>query len=317
MTIKDQRHGVIFCIAVYGWILSAIGIFLLKDYAFGIFMALPTTMGILTVLLSKLILPAQTFRTVCHIAWQALLVYAVGLLLFAIEGIICIIMASPIVLLFLYFGVFITEAIINFYSKEHNSKMLAITLLLAPLFMGFEHLYQAKHQHPIHAITTTIDIKASPEAVWANVVDFSELPPPDELLFQSGIAYPIKATIKGSGVGAIRYCHFSTGSFVEPITVWEENRLLQFDVAETPEPMKELSLYDIHPQHLHGYFVSVKGQFRLIPLPDGSTRLEGTTWYYNKIQPTIYWNLWSDYIVHAIHRRVLKHIKVLAEQPAS
>jgi hypothetical protein len=31
--------------------------------------------------------------------------------------------------------------------------------------------------------------------------------------------------------------------------------------------------------------------------------------------PAPYWNVWSDYIIHRIHRRVLEHIKKLAEEP--
>jgi hypothetical protein len=73
--------------------------------------------------------------------------------------------------------------------------------------------------------------------------------------------------------------------------------------------MKELSPYDIHPAHLHAYFVSRRGQFLLTQLPNGHTVLEGTTWYTDKIRPNFYWDLWSDYIVHSIHTRVLEHIK--------
>jgi hypothetical protein len=35
----------------------------------------------------------------------------------------------------------------------------------------------------------------------------------------------------------VRYCVFSTGPFVEPITVWEPGRRLGFDVAQQPPPM--------------------------------------------------------------------------------
>jgi hypothetical protein len=85
-------------------------------------------------------------------------------------------------------------------------------------------------------------------------------------------------------------------------------------VTEQPEPMKELSFYDIHPNHLHGYWVSERGQFKLTQLPNGNTLLEGTTWYRNKIKPDMYWTLWSDFIVHTIHERVLNHIKKEAER---
>lgn len=60
------------------------------------------------------------------------------------------------------------------------------------------------------SVTTSIEINASPEAVWKNVVEFPELTAPTELIFKSGVAYPTSAKIVGSGVGAIRYCNFTT-----------------------------------------------------------------------------------------------------------
>jgi len=56
-----------------------------------------------------------------------------------------------------------------------------------------------------------------------------------------------------------------------------------------------------------------RGQFRLMPLPGGRTRLEGTTWYHHNLYPAFYWRLWSDAIIHQIHTRVLKHIRSEAE----
>ena len=79
--------------------------------------------------------------------------------------------------------------------------------------------------------------------------------------------------------------------------------------------MREWSPYSIHPPHLDHYLVCREGQFLLEALPDGRTRLVGTTWYSNRMWPAAYWNLWSDTIIHRIHLRVLKHIQQLAEAP--
>ena len=163
-------------------------------------------------------------------------------------------------------------------------------------------------------VRTSIDINAPPSQVWQQVVAFAEIPPPRELLFRTGIAYPVRAEITGRGPGAVRYCIFSTGSFVEPIEVWDEPRLLKFGVASSPAPLNELTLYGhIEPRHLHGYFVSEEGQFQLIPLFGGGTRLEGATWYRHSMWPAGYWHFWSDYIIHRIHLRVLHHIQYGAE----
>jgi hypothetical protein len=167
---------------------------------------------------------------------------------------------------------------------------------------------------PVYVVRTTIDIQASPEKVWKRVVSFSEIPPPTEWMFRTGIAYPIRAGIQGTGVGAERLCVFSTGAFVEPIEVWDEPRSLKFSVTSNPAPMEEWTPYShVEPAHLHGFLVSNGGQFLLTPLPNGGTRLEGITWYRHSLWPTAYWRLWSDAIIHQIHSRVLRHIREEAE----
>jgi hypothetical protein len=114
----------------------------------------------------------------------------------------------------------------------------------------------------------------------------------------------------GHGVGAVRFCEFSTGAFVEPITRWEEPSRLSFDASEQPRPLTEWSPYHgFEPPHLDDYFRSVRGEFRLVDLHDGRTRLEGSTWYELRLYPAFYWRLWADAIVHAIHARVLGHIR--------
>jgi hypothetical protein len=150
-------------------------------------------------------------------------------------------------------------------------------------------------------------IDAPPEVVWRHVVTFSPIPPPESLLFRLGLAYPTHAEIDGEGVGAVRLCHFSTGAFVEPITAWEPGRRLAFDVVESPRPLDELSFRDVAPPHLDGYLLPRAGEFRLVDL-GGRTRLEGSTWYEQRLRPEGYWVVFSDYIISKIHERVLDHI---------
>ncbi|HLL14452.1 MAG TPA: hypothetical protein VK388_05285 [Pyrinomonadaceae bacterium] len=148
------------------------------------------------------------------------------------------------------------------------------------------------------------------------LVAFSKLPPPEERLFKTGIAFPVRAESEGHGVGAVRHCVFSNGAFVEPIEVWDEPRLLKFGVTAQPPIMDEMSPYPhLSPPHLNNYLQSRRGQFLLTLLAGGQrTLLEGTTWYENNFWPGVYWNRWSDYIIGRIHARVLGHIKNLAEK---
>jgi hypothetical protein len=200
----------------------------------------------------------------------------------------------------------------------HNGSPVVASafLLFVPGIEWFEHTQAT--QPPVFVVHSTIDIDASPETVWKSVVAFTEIPPPTELIFKAGVAYPIRAEIFGRGPGAERHCVFSTGQFVEPIEIWDEPRQLKFSVTSNPPPLQEWTPYQhIVPSHLHGFLVSSGGQFLLTRLPSGRTQLEGTTWYRHGLWPASYWRLWSDAIIHRIHMRVLQHIRHEVERAAS
>ncbi len=215
-------------------------------------------------------------------------------------------MAIPLALLVGLLGATMGRAIALYGHRAIPPALSA--MLLLPIAAALE---PPGNTHPIlHEVQSSVEINAPPERVWAHVIAFQPIPEPSDLVFRSGIAYPRYARIEGAGVGAVRYCVFSTGAFVEPITHWEPGRRLGFNVVNSPDPLRELSLYsDISPPHLHGYLRSRRGEFRLIALPGGRTQLEGSTWYEIRMAPEAYWQLWSDFLIHRIHDRVLDHIK--------
>lgn len=291
-------------------LLTLLGIYFYRDYGIALFILTPFFMGACPAILygsKKQINKIEAWK----IAFLSLVIFTIGLLFFAIEGLICIAMAAPIAILFTWIGSLIGYFIV---SKTGKSSFVVILVLFSAI--PTTAFIEKDIKPELTSVVTSIEIEADLSVVWKNVVEFPELSDPNEFIFKTGIAYPINAKIKGTGVGAIRYCNFTTGSFVEPITVWDQPNLLAFDVLEQPAPMKEVSFWDIDAPHLHDYFVSRKGQFKLTKLPNGNTLLEGTTWYYHNIKPAAYWKGWSNYIVHKIHERVLNHIKQNAENLA-
>jgi hypothetical protein len=226
-------------------------------------------------------------------------------------------MAAPIALVLAWLGGSLGYYIQgNYWGGKLGTAMLSVVLFAMPAMFGIEHAVAL--EVPAFVVRTSVDVHARPEQIWREVVAFAEIPPPKEMLFRAGIAYPVRAEIIGRGPGAMRRCIFSTGPFLEPIEVWDEPRLLKFGVTASPAPLNELTPFGhIEPRHLHGYFVSQEGQFLLTVLPNGETRLEGTTRYRNAMWPAAYWHIWSDYIIHRIHLRVLNHIKEAAEQSSA
>src|SRR5262249_61506658 len=76
---------------------------------------------------------------------------------------------------------------------------LALVLLCVPVLTAVEHA--APGETPLLKVQTRIEINASPETVWRNLVAFPPLPRPEEWAFRLGIAYPVQSTLHGQGAG--------------------------------------------------------------------------------------------------------------------
>jgi uncharacterized membrane protein YhaH (DUF805 family) len=284
----------------------------MQQYGWGLFVGLPFFLGLAAAVLHGIHGPRQVMSCI-SVAWLAVALLAGVLIGIALEGAICILMAAPIALALATLGAIVGHLI---QSRPNGGRdagpVVSSMILLLPGLFATEKWLEPEPRRI--EICSSVEVDAPPEAVWEHVVAFAELPPPTELLFRAGVAYPLRAEIHGVGPGAIRHCVFSTGPFVEPIEVWDEPRRLEFGVSAQPPSMRELSPYpELAPPHLESFLVSHRGRFVLEPLADGRTRLEGTTWYTNRMWPSAYWKLWSDEVIHRIHLRVLEHIRARAE----
>jgi uncharacterized membrane protein YhaH (DUF805 family) len=294
--------------ACYAFILIVGMTTIFRDYGMVLFFGTPFVTGLATGYLLN--------RRVDHSGWltaslatAAVILTGAGLLLFAVEGMICLAMAAPLMLPLGAAGGVFGKFIADLGGNQDHAVFGAVLLL--PVMGGVES--QLTHQNEF-VVTSSIDIAAPPEIVWRKVIVFPEIEAEPEWFFKLGIAAPIGAQIEGTGVGAVRECIFTTGRFVEPITQWNENARLAFTVAEQPDPMTELSPFRyVHPPHLDGSFRATRGEFELLPLDGGRTRLIGRTWYTLDIHPLEYWTVWTDGLIHRIHLRVLRHIADLAE----
>jgi len=284
-----------------------LGVYFKRSYSFGLFLGTPFTAG----WVSGQVFNARHARGAGDTIRVALLatVLAGGVLLaFAAEGAFCLALAFPLAALVAIPGALLGRSVALRGSEPSSG--VGMAALAAPLLV----LAEPRLPPPTYEVVSVVEVAAPVERVWASVVTFPQLPPPTEWLFRIGVAAPERARIEGIGVGAVRYCDFTTGSFVEPITAWQDGRLLSFDIARQAPPMREWSPYrDVNPPHLDGYFRATHGEFRLEPLPGGRTRLEGRTSYTVNMFPQGYWATAAGWIVQAIHLRVLRHIKALAE----
>ena len=292
----------------FGAVMLFLSVYVFATYGPSLFMGTPLVMGATAAYVYNHAVP-RSYSSSVGIALAAMSVAMLMLLLFALEGVICIVMAAPLLLPLGALGGVMGKAISD--ATRRPAGGLLTVILLLPVSAGVDALRPVPIEREI---VTSVEIDASASRVWDHVLAFEELPQQRAWYFRWGIACPERARIRGAGVGATRFCEFTTGTFVEPITAWKPGRRLAFDVTDQPAPMFELSPYaHVHPPHLHGYLRSKRGEFVLTALDNGRTRLEGHTWYEFDMQPQFYWTLWSDSMIHSIHERVLLHIKDLSE----
>ena len=280
----------------------------LTSYGLALFMGTPFAVGAITAFLLCQSYPASR-REMFEVVTMTSLLIAGAAFALGTEGVVCLLMLMPMGL-----GLALMGGLVGRWIATHQPgsiRSASLALMMLPVTSALE---DDPRVESLREVVTAIEIDAPPDVVWRQVIAFPRLAEPEELMFRLGVAYPIHAEIHGTGVGAIRYCVFSTGTFVEPITAWEPDRRLAFDVTESPPPLRELTPYELAPPHLEGYLAPKRGEFRLLLLPDGRTRLEGSTWYEQRLQPEGYWSIYSDHIIAKIHNRVLEHIKTLSER---
>jgi uncharacterized membrane protein YhaH (DUF805 family) len=314
---RQEVVGVLIAVAI-GFGLAILGTQVLVLYGWGLFLGLP----FLTGFIASWFLNARGVRSILEtIVVSALVPVLIGIALLSLgrEGLMCLLMAVPLALPFAIAGGLVARSILERRNSIVAPPTYAACVAILPLMLMMFAEHAADLEPPVLSVTTSITIDAPVSTVWRNVIAFPPLAPPKEWLFRAGIAYPTSGQIVGSGPGATRYCHFSTGDFVEPITVWDEDRLLAFNVSSQAPAMRELTPWNltrwkITPAHIErNYMSSRHGQFRMVALSNNRTLLEGTTWYQNYFWPQVYWRKWSDAIVHRIHLRVLQHVKEQSE----
>ncbi|HEX2675372.1 MAG TPA: DUF805 domain-containing protein, partial [Polyangiales bacterium] len=194
---------------------TGLSVFALHVYGAALFIGAPFVSGFVAAHVLTRGWPQATGRECAGVAVASVVGAGAALLLISWEGVMCLVMALPLAALVAMLG----SAMGHWTALGSGHASPALVLLLAwPLLTAVE---AHESSAPIRVVLSTIEVDRPVDRVWPHVIAFPELPPPHEWYFRNGIAYPVRARIRGQGAGAIRYCEFSTGPFVEPITTWD------------------------------------------------------------------------------------------------
>ena len=213
------------------------------------------------------------------------------------EGAVCLVIASPA----LYAMILTGTLLGRIWFRPNDTRLrLSIVPLLALLTAG--EAFQRTDESAV--VTDEILIHAPPAKVWPHVLAFPEVPDkPNYWIFRLGLPYPTATTNGGDFVGADRQCKFSDGITIkEKIAEFVPEKKLTFDIIEQPT----------HPE-AYGHITLHRGRFILRDNHDGTTTLIGSSWYTLHVRPLWYFDLWTSDMTRAVHLRVMRHVRRLAE----
>lgn len=281
---------------VYGW-----GLFVLTPFVVGLTTGYLVNRGEL-----------QTMKTTNGLVLLAAALGCFGLIMFALEGLICLILASPLAALLAIAGGALGRRIAR-VGKEPTGSLYCVALL--PL------MFAADAISPPDALMLTdesIVINAPASRVWQALTSDDPISEAPTLAGRLGLAYPQRGQLAGRGIGAARSGYFSTGVAREKVTEWEEGRTLGFTVLDQPPAMTEMSPYrHVHAPHVNGYFETGETRFEIQPLNGEKSKLTILAAHRLRIDPVIYWEPIARWAANSNTRRVLRDLKSKAESKNS
>ena len=141
------------------------------------------------------------------------------------EGVICIVMLSPVWLVSGWAGAFIMRS-----QRHRKGKTLQSSFLIIPLAAAMVEA-QLPMPHEAVAVSRTVIVRAAPEDIWPYAVASHDIRADEGRWTIShdviGIPRPTESRVVGSGIGAVRTAYWGDHvNFEERIVAWAPGRKL-------------------------------------------------------------------------------------------
>ncbi|XDD52015.1 hypothetical protein AB3N59_11950 [Leptospira sp. WS92.C1] len=282
--------------------------------AYGGVFVLPFCIGLISVYWSEKEKPHSMFFHI-FFPWLPTTISMFFSFLVNWEGMICLIMGLPIYLALASVGG-IAVGIWFYIFPENRINLLGVFGILSlPLVSGYlESLWQLPNE--IRFVETRIEVNATPETIWKNVVRIPQLEKTEDgFFYKIGFPRPIEATLSHEGIGGIREARFEKGLlFYETITEWNPYRRLKFEIQADPN-LTPLTTLDDHVVPGGIYFDALQGEYELeYSEKQNPNRKQKVTLYLkSKYRLSTHFNfyasLWGDFLMRDIQNTILKILK--------
>ena len=278
----------------------------------------PVVLGFITILYGPQ--PKRYFWGACIVLpWLASLACLAGALIFAWEGIICIALLLPIILLLSSVGGLIGGICLRVVLRSRDRNLCVGLVAVLPFIMSpLEQLHSADSE--IRTVQTEIKIHADAATVWNQIRSVPLITDKEQSFSFShllGFPRPLEAKLVGSGVGAVRYATFEHGVlFVETIQNWDPPRLLSFSIKADTKNIPP-NTFDEHITVGGRYFDVLKGTYQIEDLGHGEVMLHLSSEQRLSTRFNFYSHLWTEYLMADLQNYILNIIKKHCEDSSA
>lgn len=299
-----------FCLSATGQAMDLEDAFVVMT--FGFVFGVPFAIGFIAVFVGRV---RSFWRALVFPQFPALAALGASLAL-AWEGLICVLLWLPLVLVLAALGGLVGAVALRLSSPLGRRSSLGVALVLPYGGMLLEHDLATPVE--LRHVETFIDIAAPPEVVWTEIVEVPEIQGSEHSFALShliGFPRPVAALTDGHGVGSVREASFEGGVvFVEKVTRFDEQRALSFSIHADPASIPARSL-DEHVTVGGPYFDVLEGSYRIEPRAPG-VRLHLSSQHRLSTRFNFYSGFWTDFIMRDTQQYILNIVRRRAERHA-
>ena len=207
------------------------------------------------------------------------------------EGVLCVVLAFPLLFLGVCAGLlfgYLFRKYSGHFAGGATTLRSVILLLMPVVIYGGRRVEVVSLTHTRQEVVTSrIYLPAQPEQVWANIQSLDSVTGRKPLLMYIGLPIPTRCVLRGSGAGAKRTCYFDQGFIEETVLEWLPPNRMRLSIDRTNMPGRHWLEFEGAEYELHR---------------EGSgTALTRTTTISSNLYPAWYWRRFERWGVESEH----------------